>query len=143
MTSPWFPVNAFFTEIYVGILQLFPLCTNKKPKTFYSSITDRRAAQREIFTYKNLLNLPLQSQSGATSLALELLYIIINLSLIFKSHSETCRECLLWSPAVSISLINKTQQYGAVTRMQMSPDRECKLVCSTGRRCRRGQNQTL
>lgn len=99
--------------------------------------------QREIFTYRNLLNLPLQSQSRATSLALELLYIIINLPVMCKSHSETCRECLLWSPAVSISLINKTQQYGAFTRMQMSPDGECKLVCFTGRRCHRGISNPL
>lgn len=43
--------------------------------------------------------------------------------------SETCWENLLWSPAVSISLINKTQQYGAFTRMQMTVDWTPHPVC--------------
>lgn len=84
--------------------------------------------QRRYYHLRKLLNLPLQSTSSASSLLFKLLYIIINLSVIFKSPSQVRSECLLCSPAGSISPINKSQQYGAVACLRMSLDRECKLL---------------
>lgn len=114
---------------FIWVSYNYSHCTPTKrwePFTHIYSNWQASMHERDFHLKTKLLNLPLQSPSSAASLLLELLYF--NLSVTFKSCSETRRECLLWSRAVSISLINKTQQYGAVTRMQMSPDGECKCV---------------
>lgn len=80
----------------------------------------------EVFTEERSRIYHFKGRAVRGSLLLKQLYSNINLSGAIKSNVPRRAESLLWGPAVSISLINKTQQFGAIahththTLMQMT-----------------------
>lgn len=116
--------NASFTEIYMHILQLFTL------QTSHLSISEGTFILKIICWIYHFKGQAVQGLYCWSSFTESFIYL---LSLI--TYSETCWEDLLWSPAVSISLINKTQQYGAFPHMQMT-GLWVQTVLSTRRRCK-------